>query len=228
MAEIAPERIGAIQEALLKWFSAFGRKFPWRASNEPFDVLIAEKLLQQTSVREETIRIYDDLRSLFPSAKSLSEANIDQIREMILPLGLHYRARELVDLAQEISEKYNGIIPDDLATLLSLKGVGDYTARAILCFAFGKDVAVVDTNVARILYRVFGLPGKMPANPARKRSLIKLAGQLIPEGKSCTFNWAMIDLGALVCKASNPLCEQCPLQTFCAYYQSRKLVHAST
>jgi A/G-specific adenine glycosylase len=95
--------------------------------------------------------------------------------------------------------------------------VGDYSARAVLSFAYGQSVAVVDTNVARILYRVFAIQGKFPQNPARKRQLLQLANELMPPDKSKEFNWAMIDLGALVCLPSKPLCYKCPLNKICEF-----------
>jgi len=94
---------------------------------------------------------------------------------------------------------------------MDLPGIGDYSARATLCFAFGQQVPIVDTNVARILYRLFSIPGKFPSNPARKRPLISLALNLMPEGIARYFNFAMLDLGSLVCKSGKPDCLSCPL-----------------
>jgi A/G-specific adenine glycosylase len=99
--------------------------------------------------------------------------------------------------------------------LIALPGVGDYSARAVLSFAFGEDVPIVDTNVARFLYRLCGLPGPMPANPARKRSLIELAGELVPAGRAKEFNLAILDLCAQICRPKNPLCTDCPVNLYC-------------
>jgi len=217
MSDLAEPDVLEIQTRLLDWFRISGRQFPWRRTCDPYAVLLAEKLLQQTSVRESLVQAYNDLLTAYPTPAALAEADWNDIRVTIHPLGLHYRAQELVELAREISEKHGGCIPQDLKSLLALPGVGDYIARAELCFAFGQDVPIVDTNVARILYRLFGLPGPMPANPARKRSLIELAGSLLPTGQSREFNLAMLDLGALICKVPAPECNLCPLSSICEF-----------
>jgi len=209
-----------LQNSLLCWFEKHGRKLPWRESIDPYAMLVVEKLLQQTSVRPDVIEAYGQILLKFPDPHSLAQAEFDDLRKLIEPLGFHYRAKELVLMARDIEEKYQGIVPNDLPALLSIFGVGDYSARAVLSFAYDQDIPVVDTNVARILFRVFALPGKMPANPARKKSLIELMGSLIPPGNSRSFNWGMIDLGSMVCKSSKPDCEKCPLISICGYYQS--------
>ncbi len=104
------------------------------------------------------------------------------LEAIIRPLGLTYRATELKTMAAEISTRHAGTIPGELASLMALTGVGAYSARAVLSFSFGQDVAVVDTNVARIYYRVFSITGQVPANPARNRDLINLAAELLPHG----------------------------------------------
>jgi A/G-specific adenine glycosylase len=123
-------------------------------------------------------------------------------------------------MAREVVGRFKGIIPTDLNELLSLHGIGDYSARAVLSFAYNKDIAVVDTNVARILYRVYELPGKFPQNPARSRNFIRLAQSILPTRKSKEFNLAIIDLGALICLPRKPLCGECPIKHLCKYYGS--------
>lgn len=206
--------------SLIEWFTKHGRTFPWRETVDPYAVLIAEKLLQQTSVRQDVIRIYKQLLHEYPTPQQLSQAQIKKIRTLIQPLGLHYRADDLVQMSKDICEKYNNIIPSSLPELLSIYGVGDYSARAVLSFAFDMNVAVVDTNVARILYRVFDIQEKFPQNPARSRKLIGLAQELVPEGNSKKFNWAMIDLGSLICLPRNPHCYKCPLNSGCNFYKT--------
>lgn len=217
MSDLAEPDVLEIQTRLLDWFHISGRQFPWRQTRDPYAMLLAEKLLQQTVVREGVVQAYDDLLVAYPTPAALAEADVESIRATIQSLGLHYRAQELVALAREISEKHGGHVPQDFKSLLALPGVGDYIARAVLCFAFGQDVPIVDTNVARILYRLFGLPGPMPANPARKRNLTELAESLLPIGQSREFNLAMLDLGALVCKAPMPKCDLCPLLPVCEF-----------
>ncbi len=224
MAGVRKAKIKKIQTALLKWFEKHGREFPWRETNNPYKILIAEKLLQQTSVRDDLVQAYYELLSKYPNVQALAKANHKDIQKIIKPLGLHYRAKEIVRLAKEISNKHQGRIPDKLIELLSLFGIGDYSARAILCFAFQQSVPVVDTNVARIMYRVFGIQGKMPANPSRRKDLIELGMKMLPRGKSQDMNWAMIDLGAAICKSSKPLCNICPLNKLCNFYRQGTII----
>ncbi len=209
-------------QPLLKWFKTNRREFPWRNTNDPYKVLLAEKLLQQTSVRKDLIDLYLYLISEYPTPADLSVADIQSLTEKIYPLGLHYRARDLVLMAKDIQEKFDGRVPDNLNSLLSIYGVGDYSARAVLSFAYNQTIPVVDTNVARILYRVFAVPGKFPQNPARNRKMLEIAGQLVSPNTAKEFNWAMIDLGALVCLPSKPLCHKCPLNTICQFYLEKK------
>ncbi len=205
---------------LLRWFQLHGRDLPWRKSSNPYEVLIVEKLLQQTSVRKSLVELYRLILDKYPTPQDLSQANIDELRAYIQPLGLHYRSKDLVLMASDIVEKFGGIVPNELKDLLSLYGVGDYSARAVLSFAYGLDVSVVDTNVARILYRVFDIPGKFPKNPARSQFLIKLSLSHLPSGKSKEFNLAMIDLGSLICLSRKPRCAECPIHNLCKYYHS--------
>ncbi len=220
MIKLNKERRKRISERLINWYHEFGRDFPWRETNNPYHILLAEKLLQQTSVRNDLLKAYTDLLESFPSVDKLAVAHEEKVFKIIHSLGLHYRAKELVILAREICDRHNGSIPQDFNMLISLPGIGDYTTRALLCFAFGKNVSVVDTNVARILYRIFGIPGPMPANPARKRQLVELADSLIPEGNARDFNFGMLDLGAMICRSRNPACSFCPLKNLCYYGQS--------
>jgi A/G-specific adenine glycosylase len=217
MRELDDAYIQAYQEALLNWFATSGRQFPWRLSKNPYHVLVLEKLLQQTSVKESILGIYSTFLEMYPTIQALSSAEPEKIRILIQPLGLHYRAGEMVVMAKEIQNRFDGEIPADLNSLLSIHGIGGYSARAVLCFAYGIDVPVVDTNIARILYRTLGISGKMPANPARKRALIDIMEKLISPGNCRPFNWGMIDLGGLICTSTNPKCPDCPLNSLCEY-----------
>lgn len=208
-----------ISQKLIDWFRQFGRDFPWRSSTYPFNVLIAEKLLQQTSVRQDVVDAYLFITNHYPSPQKLANADLEKIKTYIKPLGLHYRADELVRMSREIVERFGGKVPDNQKDLLSIHGIGHYSARAVLSFAFHKDVVVVDTNIARILYRVFSISGKFPPNPARSTKLTNLAQSLLPVGKSKEFNWALIDLGALICLSRRPLCDSCPINEHCLYFR---------
>lgn len=220
MSEVLPpddwDLVG-FQQRLLTWYSQNGRRFPWRETADPYAILIAEKLLQQTQARESVVSAYRALLATYPSPEMLAGASLADVTAIVQPLGLAYRAAELIELAAGLVSLHGGAVPNDLSSLMALTGVGDYSARAVLSFAFGYDVAVVDTNVARIFYRVFAIPSRMPSNPARKRSLIDLATALLPAGQARQFNLALIDLGALVCTPRAPDCMACPVLKYCDF-----------
>lgn len=205
------------QHQLLAWFEREQREFPWRLRPKPYEVLVAEKLLQQTAARAVVVESYQEVLRRYPTPTDLAKAQLSDLEELIRPLGFTYRARDLLAMAQALVERYNGDVPTNLKELLALPGVGDYAARAVLSFAFGEDVPVVDTNVARFLYRLFGIEGRLPFNPARKKSLIDLAASLVPPGRSKDWNLAILDLCASICKPSIPLCSSCPVQPYCNY-----------
>jgi A/G-specific adenine glycosylase len=208
-----------LQESLLNWYAVNRRDFPWRNTSDPFEILLAEKLLQQTKVRSTVVSIYTKLLDLYPTIRALAMANVEDLRVIIKPLGLTYRAAEIKSMATEIIEIHKGQVPSNLKDLLALTGVGDYCARAVLSFAYYQRVPIVDTNIARFLHRLCGIEKPLPANPARKKYLRDLATQLLPESKSRDFNFAILDLCALVCKPQSPTCSQCPVRAFCAHNQ---------
>lgn len=208
-----------LQESLLDWYAANQRDFPWRKTNNPFEILLAEKLLQQTKARDIVVSIYTNLLAKYPTAQALMNATAEELREIIQPLGLAYRASEIRQMAAEIVELYGGEVPSNLKELLNLTGVGDYCARAVLSFAYNQDVPIVDTNIARFLHRLCGIKEPLPTNPARKKYLRSLATQLLPENRARDFNLAMLDVCAAVCTSQNPKCYVCPLQKFCVYAQ---------
>jgi A/G-specific adenine glycosylase len=206
-----------LQARLLAWYRVNGRDFPWRHTSNPYEILVAEKLLQQTAAHEIVVRAFRLFTTKYPSPEALANAEIGDLEAVIAPLGLHYRAKEIKALACALVQHYDGSIPREMRLLMGLPGIGDYTARAILSFAYGQDVPIVDTNVARFLYRVFALPGPFPSNPARKKGLLDLAAGLLPFGRSRDFNLAILDLCALICTAAEPQCGVCPIQPFCHY-----------
>jgi A/G-specific adenine glycosylase len=208
----------AFQEALLSWFARARRDFPWRQKCDPYGLLLAEKLLQQSVARPSLTRAYGQLLAAYPSPADLAQASVADLDRVIAPLGLRYRAAELRAMACELVERHNGTVPDDRGKLLALTGVGEYCAAAVLSFAYRQDVPVVDTNVARFLYRLCRIPGKLPANPARSRRLAQMAAALLPGGRSMDFNFAVLDLCAAICRPSHPKCPECPVKEHCAQW----------
>lgn len=204
------------QSDLLDWFQNSRRPFPWRGLDDPYAILVAEKLLQQTAAGAMVARIFVQFLERYPTPQLLAAADLTELERLLQPLGFHYRARELVALGTALIERHQGQVPRDLTALLDLPGVGDYIARAVLSFAYHESTPIVDTNVARWLHRMLGLPGPLPSNPARSRSLHDIALRLLPLGQSKEFNLAILDLCALVCRPRVPLCDQCPVRPYCA------------
>lgn len=215
--------INDLQERLLSWFQDNRRDFPWRKTSDPFHILIAEKLLQQTSAGDRVVNAYLKIVTKYPNSNALSSARIEELNEIVAPLGLHYRAQELINLASAVRSQFSGILPNEYKSLMKLPGVGEYSARAVLSFGFNQNIAIVDTNVARVLFRVFGITLPMPTNPARKKYLIDLATTMIPEGKSKEFNFALLDFSAIICKPKNPACYSCPINKYCFYFNKNVL-----
>jgi DNA (cytosine-5)-methyltransferase 1 len=206
-----------IQDLLTDWQRRNGRIFPWRRTSDLYKLLVAEKLLQQTAASSEVLKAYSTLIGNYPTVKALSSARLETIREIFQPLGLQYRANELLKLARHIRRQHRSRVPESLLELLKLPGIGDYSARALLCFGRGKRIPIVDANIARFLIRFFALPIAMPTNPARHRGLRELADHLVPEKCPGTFNFALLDLCASACTARSPKCSKCPLRTECAF-----------
>jgi A/G-specific adenine glycosylase len=204
--------------SLLTWFATAQRDhLPWRNTSDPYAVLVAEKLLQQTSARQLVVDIYREFIIRYPTPRALSEANLLDLRRLLHSLGFSYRADELIQMGKELEERHLGQIPSDLGELLALKGIGQYCARAVLAFAFGRRIAIVDTNVARFIYRFMGLNGKPPPSPATNKQLLKIADELLFKKSPREYNLAILDLCDAVCKKKTPQCGICPVKRYCEY-----------
>lgn len=207
------EIIERLQDLIISWFYLNGRKFPWRETSDPFKVLIAEILLHQTFA-DKVVPVFLQITSLYPNSLSLSKADVARVREIIMPLGLLYRANTLISLAKEIVEKYNGNVPNDLRGLLTLPGVGDYTAHAVFCFAYGQAVPVVDRNVIRVYKRLFSIPEPLnKINPTKEFFLS--ASKIVPCDHAIEYNWGLLDFAAIICKHYSPDCYICPAIKIC-------------
>ena len=188
------------------------RDLPWRRTRDPWEILVAEVMLQQTQVSR-VIPAYGRFLSRFPHARACAEAPQSEVVLAWEGLGYHRRAVALHGAATGICSRFGGEIPSDFQSLVSLPGVGSYTARAIQAFAFELDVAIVDTNVARVISRaVVGSPLKAPATQ-------RVADALVPTGRGWAHNQAMLDFGALRCSAK-PTCSGCPLRRSCRWARS--------
>ena len=198
---------------LLVWFRRHGRNLPWRQTRDPYHILVSEFMLQQTQVsRVETY--YHRFLSRYPTFEALASVPAASVRESWEGLGYYRRAANLHRLAQEVVQKRGGTLPADPAELRQLPGVGRYTAGAVACFAFERSAAAVDTNVARVLRRVFH---PRLNKKVFDRRVWSTAEKILPQrGKSAwAFNQAIMELGALVCTARKPRCEICPVRSVC-------------
>jgi A/G-specific adenine glycosylase len=214
----------AFSRLILRWFEKNRRDFPWRHKTDPYQILIAEIMLQRTKA-DQVAPVYEDFLREFPTLQTLHKADPERIRKYFASLGLLWRASLLGQMADDMIERFGGQIPSDRDELLSIPAVGDYMADAVLAFAFGQDVAVVDVNVCRVIGRVFGIEWKGEAR--RKPIFREILKELLPEGKAKEFNWGMIDLGSLICIAKIPMCWQCPLNRICSYARAGGLKASS-
>jgi A/G-specific adenine glycosylase len=201
---------------LLIWHRKNKRDFPWRRTKNPYQLLIAEILLQRTKA-EQVEPVFKKFVKKFSNARALAEVDVNEIEDCIAPLGLRKRGGMLKQLAKELVERHGGEIPRDAAALLELKGVGHYATNAVLCFAYGEDAPIVDWNVARVVERIWGRT--MKHAPHTDKGLFKFVSQLIPKGKGREFNLALLDFSAKICKPRNPDCKICFLNEMCNFYQ---------
>ena len=201
---------------LLAWYKRNARVLPWRKTRNPYAILVSEFMLQQTQVSR-VLDYYPRFLKRFPTIGSLARSRPKAVMEAWDGLGYYARARNLHQLAKRVAENGNRI-PDDPVELRTLPGVGQYTAGAVACFAYEKPVPTVDTNVRRVLTRVFG-NAKLGM---RNAELWELASNLTPkQGKRAwRFNQALMELGALVCTARSPKCPECPVRSDCRAVRS--------
>jgi A/G-specific adenine glycosylase len=209
----APADRRRFRRRILAWYRRHGRDLPWRNTSDPYHILVSEIMLQQTQV-DRVLPKYAEWLEKYPSFDALASAAEDDVTSTWYPLGYNIRPRRLQTIAREAVARYGGRLPEDEETLLSFKGIGAYTAGAIRSFAFHQRAAILDTNVARLLFRVFVGNGD-PKSHAMKRHLWAVSESLVPSREVFDFNQALMDLGAMVCVARNPKCLICPMSKGC-------------
>jgi len=212
-----PER-RRFRSRLLAWYRRNGRDLPWRKTDDPYHILVSEIMLQQTQV-DRVLPKYEEWLEKYPSLQALAAAPEQEVTRTWYPLGYNIRPKRLQTIAREAVTRYGGTLPSDHDTLLSFKGIGAYTAGAIRSFAFRERAAILDTNVARVLYRVFVGNGDQKSH-AMKRHLWTVSDTLVPRRDVFDFNQALMDFGAIVCVARNPKCLVCPMAKSCAWRRS--------
>ncbi|HMO57748.1 MAG TPA: A/G-specific adenine glycosylase [Roseiflexaceae bacterium] len=219
---IEDQRLVQLQRRLLAWFAAEGRDLPWRRTRDPYAVMVAEVMLQQTQV-DRVVPRYLAFLTQFPTLTARAEAAPAEVIRAWAGLGYNRRAVNMQRAARHVLAEYGGSFPRDVAALRQLPGIGPYTAGAIACFAFEQDVGFIDTNIRRVLLRVFA---DMIDPALTDAPLNRLAAMVVPAGQGWAWNQAIMELGALLCPSVNPICWRCPIAEQCADYQARKAADA--
>lgn len=208
-----------IQKGLIKWGEKHYRHFPWREKRTPYSVLVSEILLKRTTASAAK-RIYEEFLSSYPNLEALAKADRKKLEKLLLRIGYHKRRTNiLIEIANYILSKYNGQIPKSKKDLLEIPFVGSYTASAILSLSYGIPSAMVDSNVERIIRRIFL---KHLSNKKSFRIVQTIADMLAPKENNHNYNFALLDFGALVCRYGTPKCKVCPINKFCDYCLSGK------
>lgn len=208
------------QNGLIDWYKSQQRDLPWRKNQDPYKIWVSEVMLQQTRV-DTVIPYFEAFVNRFPTVEALAEADEVEVLKAWEGLGYYSRARNLQAGVREVHEKYNGKVPDDHNAISKLKGVGPYTAGAILSIAYGKPEPAVDGNVMRVMSRVLSISEDIAKQRTRKRfeSIVK---EMIPEGQASEFNQGLMELGAVICTPKSPKCLLCPVQSHCKAFAQGK------
>ena len=214
-AEYLPADSGAVQQALIEWYEDDHRDFPWRRTDDAYEILVSEVMSQQTQL-DRVVSAWEDFLDTWPTPEDLAAADRADVVGFWTDhsLGYNNRAKYLHEAARQVVEEYGGEFPTDPDSLQELMGVGPYTANAVASFAFDNGDAVVDTNVKRVLYRAFDVPDDDSA-------FERVARDLMPEGESRVWNNAIMELGGVACEKT-PSCDAagCPWRQWCHAYET--------
>jgi A/G-specific adenine glycosylase len=212
----------SLRNALVDWYRVNQRDLPWRKVSDPYPIWVSEVMLQQTQVAT-VLPYYHKFLKCFPNLNKLARANSQDVLKAWEGLGYYARARNLHQAAAVVINQHQGDIPRNWQDFRNLPGVGDYIAAAVLSIAFNKPYSVVDGNVKRVLSRLYVMQEPVNQSPSKK-IFQQAAADLLDTQKPGTFNQALMELGALICKPRNPLCRTCPVQTWCLAYRSGRIL----
>lgn len=205
----------SIQKSLLKWGERHYRRFPWREKRTPYSVLVSEILLKRTTASAAK-RVYEKFMSSYPNLEALARADKEELKKLLLTIGYHKRRTNiLVEVANYILNRFNGEIPQSKKELLEIPFIGPYTASAILSLGYGIPSAMVDSNVERIIKRLFF---KHLSKRKTYRIIQAIADMLAPTENNQNYNFALLDFAAAICRYGLPKCKICPINKFCDYY----------
>jgi A/G-specific adenine glycosylase len=218
-ADLSARRLASLTET---WFRKHQRPLPWRGRYEPYGVWVSEVMLQQTRM-EVVLGYYGRFMTRFPDVSALAAASFDDVTAAWSGLGYYRRARMLRDGAIDVMARFEGVIPNSADELMTIAGIGRYTAGAIASIAHGRCEPIVDGNVARIVSRLFAIEAPLGSSMLMRQAWIH-AEELVAASKSPRdFNQGLMELGALVCTPRNPSCGRCPLRAHCAAYVSNRV-----
>ena len=213
--------IRLFQEALTDWYRVSQRDLPWRRVSDPYAIWVSEVMLQQTQVAT-VVPYFNRFMKRYPDLKRLARADLQDVLKTWEGMGYYARARNLHKAAGIVLIQHRGIVPQNWQEFTTLPGVGDYIAAAVLSIAFGAPYPVVDGNVKRVLARLFAMP--QPVNqPRSKKVYQQAASELMSIREPGTYNQALMELGAMICKPRTPLCAQCPVRTWCRACQTDRV-----
>jgi len=210
---------GKVSEKIIKWYEKKGRDFPWRNTESPYHILLAEMMLQKTSATQ-VLPIYQKMLERWPTPEDMVEVDVEKIADAIYPLGLqNVRSKRFKRLAERLVKDYEGQVPQTEGELTSLPGVGYYISSAVRCIAFGKPIPMLDANAGRLFGRYYF--GEKLYSEVDDKIRDKVT-DIFPEDRAKEFNLGVIDMGALVCKQTHPVCKDCPLGKDCRYLQKKE------
>ena len=209
--------VDSLHDELLRWGHVHKRDFPWRHTRDAYRVFVAEVLLHRTRA-DQVVPLYLALTERYPDVQALATANKDELHALLRGAGLRWRVDALLASAQQILVRYSGTLPREREELETLPGVGHYIATAVRCFAYGEAEAIIDTNMVRVTARVLDI--EITDGLRRKKHFRALMEALLDDKRPRQFNYALLDLAAMICTPRNPQCEGCPIVSFCSHGRS--------
>lgn len=210
----------SFSRSVLSWFATNGRAFPWRKTREPYCIYVAEILLRRTQA-ERVVSPYLELISRYPTFEALSKGEVIYVRGAFKPLGLFKRADLMIAGAKIVVSDYGGILPCSVDLIMQLPGMGKYSSSAIVCLAFGMRIPMIDESSGRLLRRVLGLGSSRPAYC--DQILFEAAKEVIPQRHVREFNLGLLDIAAVYCHSTRPICSICPLSEFCLHSRRSRI-----
>jgi A/G-specific adenine glycosylase len=220
-SKIDIEFVEEFQSRILSWYKENGRVFPWRYTFNSYKVMVSEVLLQQTNA-DKVVQPYLSITERYQSVYELLHADYSYLLSIFREIGLLYRADRLIDISAQVITAHSGKIPEKREELISIKGIGNYSCNAILCFGYNKPYCIVDTNVIRIFEKVFGVKSDSK-RPHTDKKIWEFAQEILTTNDFVDYNYGLLDFAALVCKKRKPVCDLCSISSICRHYGQLKL-----